>query len=47
MVEEVRRKAMDHGNQKFYGDLEYHIFITVTSEKPQPTGEKCLQVSGT
>jgi integrase len=46
MVEEVR-KAMEHGNQKFYGDLEYHVFITVTSEKPQPAEEKCLQLTGT
>ncbi len=46
MVEEVR-KAMDHANKKFYGDLEYHVFITVTSEKEQPIEEESLQVTGT
>ena len=45
MVEEVR-KAMEHGNQKFYGDLKYHVFITVTSEKPQPTEQKWLRMTG-
>ena len=36
MVEEVR-EAMDEGNEKFYGSLEYHIFSTVTSMEPQRT----------
>ena len=43
MVKEVR-EAMDEGNQKFYGYLEYHIFSTVTSGKPLPTAEPGLQV---
>ena len=38
---------MEHGNQKFHGDLEYHVLITVTSEKPQRAEQKCLQVTGT
>ena len=46
MVEEVC-KAKEHVNQEFYGDLEYHVFITVTSEKPRSTEEECLQVTGT
>jgi integrase len=45
MVEEVR-KAIEHGNDKFYGDLAYHIFSTVTSETRQPRGEVSMQVTG-
>jgi integrase len=41
MVEEVR-KAIEHGNDKFYGDLAYHIFSTVTSETSQPKEEKSM-----
>jgi len=39
MVEEVR-KAIERGNDKFYGDLAHHIFSTVTSEASQPKEEK-------
>ncbi len=45
MVEGVW-EAMDHGNEEFYGDLEYHILSTVTSDNPQPI-EESLQVTGT
>jgi integrase len=41
MVEEVR-KAIERGNAKFYGGLEYHIVSTVTSEASQPKEEKAM-----
>lgn len=44
MVKEVR-EAMDAGNQKFFGGLEYHIFSTVTSGKPIEVREKSLQLA--
>jgi hypothetical protein len=46
MVEEVRR-AMEHGNERFYEDLENHVFSTVTSENPQLTKEERPQITGT
>lgn len=46
MVEEVRQ-AMDRGNEKFYGDLEYHILSTLTSENQRPAEKESLQVTGT
>lgn len=44
MVEEVR-KAIEHGNDKFYGDLAYHILSTVTSENPRAMEEEPMQVT--
>jgi hypothetical protein len=46
MVEEVR-EAMDEGNAKFFGGLEYHILSTVTSVEPQRIKEESLQVVDT
>ena len=43
MVKEVR-EAMDAGNQKFFGGLEYHIFSTVASGEPTTVKEQRLQV---
>ncbi len=44
MVKEVR-EAMDEGNRKFFGGLEYHIPSTVTSEKPLVVREQSLQLA--
>jgi integrase len=46
MVEEVRQ-AMEHGNERFYGNLEYHVFSTVTSKGRQPIKKKSSQITGT
>src|SRR5207249_1338403 len=39
MIEEVRQ-AMDRANKELYGEFEYHIFSTVTSEHPKTTEGK-------
>ena len=39
MIEEVRQ-AMDRANKELYGEFEYHIFSTVTSEQPKAHREK-------
>jgi integrase len=44
MVEEVR-KAIEHGNDKFYGDLAHHILSTVTSSAPKWKEEEAMQIT--
>ena len=43
MVKEIR-EAMGEANEKVFGGLEYHIFSTVTSEKPLAVREQGLQL---